>query len=495
MTPRLDPTMQTVIASLCHRSQLAAAFCACLLFVAPVALRAQGNTGTITGRVLNEGTGQYLRNAVVSVVGTNLSTVAEAGGAYTLNGVPAGPIQVAVTFVGLDPVADSVTVIPGQTVVHDVAMSNKAEGIVKLDAYRVVTEREGNNKAIQDQKAALEIKTVIASDAFGDVSEGNVGEFLKLMPGVMMDYVDADVRQVSIGGLDPKYAVIMMDGAPVASAGSSNIATGRAFEFEQLSISSIETVEMSKTPTPDVAGSALAGVINLRSKGAFDRKGRQVRWSVSTELNSHQMTLKPSAGPTDKKIYKFQPNASLEFSDVFLNGKLGVLAGTSFARTFVEQNLALFSYAFDTGAANNATEVPRLSSVQIIDAPKTTTRANYNLRLDYKFSPDLMVWVRGDLNTYGAINFQRNTTLGFNNAVNGPAATDPVNAGVDYSLKSQTSTLGTAQLFFNNTFNKHGATTTVASGAAFKRGAFRADVQGQVSVSTNYYDDLSYGYI
>jgi outer membrane receptor for ferrienterochelin and colicin len=129
---------------------------------------------------------------------------------------------------------------------------------VKLDAFRVVTEREGNFKAIQEQKAALEIKNVVASDAYGDISEGNIGEFMKLMPGVMMDYVDADVRTVSIGGLDPKYATILMDGAPVASAGSSSIATGRAFEFEQLSISSIETVELSKTPTPDVSGSALA---------------------------------------------------------------------------------------------------------------------------------------------------------------------------------------------------------------------------------------------
>jgi outer membrane receptor for ferrienterochelin and colicin len=107
----------------------------------------------------------------------------------------------------------------------------------------------------------LEIKTVMSSDAFGDVSEGNVGEFLKLMPGVQMDYVDADVRTMSIGGLDPKYSLILMDGAPIASTGSSRIATGRTFEFEQLSISSISSVELSKTPTPDVAGSALAGVV------------------------------------------------------------------------------------------------------------------------------------------------------------------------------------------------------------------------------------------
>lgn len=470
--------------------------CCALLFVFPALLRAQGGTGTISGRIINEGTGQYLRAATVMVVGTNITTVSEAGGAYTLSGVPAGQARIMVSFLGLDLYEATVAVGAGQSVTHDVAMTNKADpgtGLVKLDAVRVVTEREGNFKAIQEQKAALEIKNVISSDAFGDVSEGNVGEFLKLMPGVMMDYVDADVRTVSIGGLDPKYAVIMMDGAPVASAGSSNIATGRAFEFEQLSISSIETVEMSKTPTPDIAGSALAGVINLRSKGAFDRRGRQVRYSASTQINSHQTKLEKTPGPYDGKNYKFQPNFSLEYSDVF-GEKLGVLAGYNFSRAFVEQNITSYTHAFDTNAANNETELPRMSVFELIDAPKVTNRTNYNLRLDYKISQDLMVWARADYNTYEALNFQRNARFTFTNAVNGPLATDPVQAGTEYSLRSQTATSATAQLMFNNTFNKHGATATFGTGGFYKKGAFRADVQGSMSRSTNFYHDVDYGY-
>ena len=486
--------MQTTSVRRVVRFQLAALFAALFALIAPVHLQAQPATGTITGRVLNEGTGQYLRSAIVTVVGTNISTVAEAGGVYTLTRVPAGLARVSVAYAGLDPIEVPVTVSAGATVTQDITMSSKADStVVKLDAFRVVTEREGNFQAIQEQKSALEIKSVVASDAFGDVSEGNIGEFMKLMPGVMMDYVDADVRTVSIGGLDPKYSVIMMDGAPVASAGSSNIATGRAFEFEQLSISSIETVELSKTPTPDVAGSALAGVVNLRSKGAFDRKGRQIRWSASTQLNSRQMTLKKTPGPTDRKLYKFQPNGSLEFSDVYFE-RLGVIAGVSFARTMVEQNITSYSYTFNANPADNATEIPRLNTFALIDAPKTTNRGNYNLRLDYKLSPEVMVFGRIDYNTYSARNFQRNATLRFNNAVNGPAATDPRTAGVDFSLASQTSTNATAEIHNGNGFNKHGATTTASVGGSYRKGAFRADAQGQMSRSTNYYHDVIMGF-
>lgn len=457
-------------------------------------LAAQNATGTITGRILNEGTGQYLRSAVVAVPGTSLSTVAEAGGGYVLTGVPPGQVRLIVNYAGLDPAEATVTVAAGQTTLQNFNLNAKADGaVVKMGEFRVATERDGNFQAIQDQKSALEIKQVVASDAFGEVSEGNIGEFMKLMPGVMMDYVDADIRTMSIGGLDPKYSTILMDGAPVASAGSSSIATGRAFEFEQLSISSIETVELSKTPTPDVAGSALAGVVNLRSRGAFDRKGRVVRWSASTQINSHQATFKKTPGPSDRKLYKFQPNGSLEYSDVF-GERLGVIAGVTFARTMVEQNIVNYAYTVNANPADNATEVPRLNQIHLIDAPKITNRGNYNVRLDYKLSPDLMLWGRMDYNTYSALNYQRNARFNLLNAVNGPAATDPRQPGVDYSLTSQTSTNANAELHTGNGFNKHGATVTPALGGSYRRGAFRAEAQAQMSRSTNYYHDVPMGY-
>ena len=470
--------------------------CAALLALAPAALPAQTATGTVTGRILNDATGQYLRNAMVAVAGTNLATVAEAGGVYTLTAVPAGTVRLVVVYAGLDPAEATVTLAPGQTVTRDFAMRSRADdtGIVKLGEFRVTTERDGNFQAIQEQKSALEIKQVVASDAFGDVSEGNVGEFIKLLPGVMMDYVDADVRTVSIGGLDPKYARILMDGAPIASAGSSSIGTGRAFEFEQLSIASIETVELSKTPTPDISGSALSGVVNLRSRGAFDRKGRLVRWSASTGINSHQATLRRTPGPSDRKLFKLQPNGSLEFSDVFAE-RLGVIAGFNFSRVMGEQNIVQYAYtAVNTNPADNLTELPRLNQIHLIDAPKITSRANYNLRLDYKLSADAMLWGRLDYNSYSARNYQRNARFTFPNAVNGPATADPRDPAVEFSLLSQTSTNASVELHTGNGFNKHGATVTPALGGSYRRGALRADVQGQMSRSTNFYHDVPMGF-
>ncbi len=477
-----------------------------LMLALPGLLVAQGS-GTVTGRVLNRATGEYLRNASVSVAGTTIATTSEAGGLFTLVGVPAGDARVIVTYTGLDPAEVVVTVTPGGSIQREIELTSAAyeSGVISLGEFVVATEREGNARALQDQKASVNMKKVVATDIFGDISEGNVGEFLKLMPGVTMDYVEADARTMSVRGLDPKYAAILMDGMPVASAFSSNLADGnaRAFEFEQISIASIETVEFSKTPTPDVSANAVAGVVNLRGRGAFDRKGRQIRWSTSLGINEYMTSL-------DKKRFfdageqrQIQPNASINFSDVFLDGKLGVQAGLLISNSLAAQKAIVMGYRFDADPTNNATEVPRYTNFNYRDGPKTTKRENFNLRLDYKFSDSLWVYLRADLNDYDATFHNRDLFISvsanndnaatINSIVNAPGSTN-VQQGVEYSNTSQTVTAGNVSVGSGGSNRKYGSTVTYATGMTYRSGAFQATADFSISVATNHYRDLPEGF-
>lgn len=97
-------------------------------------------------------------------------------------------------------------------------------------------------------------------------------------------------------------------------------------------------------------------------------------------------------------------------------------------------------------------------------------------------------------NTYSARNYQRNARFRFLNAVNGAGATDPRDPAIEYSLNSQTAANATTEFYNGNGFNKHGATVTPAIGGTYRRGAFRADVQAQMSRSTNYYHTVEMGF-
>ena len=147
---------------------------------------------------------------------------------------------------------------------------------MKLEAFTVSTDREGSAKAIMDQRRNMNMTNTVASDAFGDNAEGNIGEFLRNMPGVDLDLFYGEVRNVRLRGLSSEYTSVTIDGVSLASADANAGAAGnaRAFTMEMASLNSMESIEVSKTISADVDANAPAGTINLRTKRAFDRAGR-----------------------------------------------------------------------------------------------------------------------------------------------------------------------------------------------------------------------------
>ena len=51
--------------------------------------------------------------------------------------------------------------------------------VIALSSFVVSEEREGNAKAIMEQRAALNMMNSVATDNFGDVTSGSLGEFVK----------------------------------------------------------------------------------------------------------------------------------------------------------------------------------------------------------------------------------------------------------------------------------------------------------------------------
>jgi len=160
--------------------------------------------GTIQGRVYNPASKEYVRNAEVRLEGTNQVTYTENDGSFQFREVAAGPASISVTFTGYNAVKESFTVTPGQIATREITITSTAAatgGVVQLQAFTVSTEREGNAKAIMEQRRNMDITTSVSSDIFGDVTDGNVGEFLKYLPGVDLDYVlDAVLHPARLGG-------------------------------------------------------------------------------------------------------------------------------------------------------------------------------------------------------------------------------------------------------------------------------------------------------
>ena len=447
-------------------------------------------TGVITGRVFNPNTGEYVRNAQIRIDETGLTTSSEGGGEYRLAPVPSGKATVVVTYTGYRTATASVNVGPGATVTQDfnlvstLAAATSTGETIKLDAFVVSSEREGAAKAIMDQRNSMNITNTVASDTFGDNPEGNVGEFLKHLPGVELDLFYGEVRTVRLGGLGSEYTSVTMDGIALASVDANNSGSGsaRSFTMEMASLNSMESIEISKTISADVDANAPAGTINLRTKRAFDRAGRRISWQANVEAHSEALRFSGSLGPDeDRESRKIRPGGIFEYSDVFLNKRLGLVLNLSESNVYQEAVVSSLAYSTTLTAADQRPLVPTTLNYQW--APRFNKRFATTLTADYKISKDLNVGL-GVVYNYADLWTPQHTVI-FTTSVG--ARFNVV--GSDPLLRFTSAPTGSVQV--NPVANsKMGETFTLLPRLSFKRGNFELEAKFAYSDSTSWYDPL-----
>jgi iron complex outermembrane recepter protein len=480
-----------------HSLTGAARWLAALLapLIAAVAFAQSTGTGTIQGRVFNPATQEYVRNAEITIEGTNLVTYSDSDGSYVLGNVPAGAARVTLTYTGYEPARSTVNVAPGQTAVRDFELQGAtftpgskpaAPGeVVQLAKFVVSNEREGNAKAIMEQRAALNVKSVVASDNFGDITGGNIGEFVKYLPGVVMDYVDADARAIRISGLDPKYASVSVDGMRMASAASATFGgTSRQFEFEQSSITSIESIEINKTLTASMDADAPAGTMNMRSKNAFDRKGREITATATLTASEYELNLKRSPSPGDGEHRKIRPGFVFTYADSFRQ-RFGVQLSLSHNSLFNEQ--AGITHTIDTGTAA-APRAPIINNLTFRDNPKITTRAAAGLNMDYKILPGLIVSLRTQGSHFADEINARQVIFRANTADMDPRST------LTNLVARQTANINTRLESVIGHSHKWNDTMTYTPKIEFRRNELLLTAGGGYSRSTTHYEDRRTGY-
>jgi hypothetical protein len=149
----------------------------------------------------------------------------------------------------------------GETQQQNFNLINKSRSgasaeVVKLSEFTVAASREMNATAlaINEHRYAGNIKDVIAADAFGDVSEGNLGEFIKLMPGVAILYAGRAMPPDFVARIrrNPNHPSRSMV-TPSRVRRSSATGASRGILLEQISMTNVSRVEVIKTPIPSMS--------------------------------------------------------------------------------------------------------------------------------------------------------------------------------------------------------------------------------------------------
>lgn len=467
-------------------------------------------TGAITGRVLNSTTKEYVRDAEVRVQGSDISDNTEAGGYFHLSRVPAGTVTITVSYTGYQTVSSTVLVPAGGTVTQEIEISSGLAGgvggdeVVQLAGFTVSADRTGNAKALQRQRASMQMSRAISSDAFGDVTEGNVGEFLKYLPGVELEYVEADTRGPRLGGMASAYTSVTLDGRSIASADAftqyvafENAGAGsanRSFGFDAISINSIESIEINRVTSAAMDANAPAGNIDLKTKRAFDMKGRRISANVSTVMNSEELTFGKTRGPNDSFGRKYKLNYDLSYSDVFFGDRLGILIGVSESNLYNEQYRIDHTYNRTPTATDPRPQV--LTQILLKDGPKWTERFTTTFTGDFRATENLTLSLNVIFNAYDARFYNRQVTMQAS-ANNTGATTGRQLVSGDGVLTfgtTPTSTAGSRQVVYGGGNGlKFTNTITIGPSFEYRWKDFVIDGAYQISHSRNDYDNLAHG--
>lgn len=291
----------------------------------PMTLGAQAvATGTVAGRVSDATTDLALGGVRVSVAGTAIETYTAGGGDYVLLNVPAGAQTLQLSYVGYPDVRRTVEVAPSRTTTVDTVFGRD---VVQLEKYVITGSLVGTARAINLQRGAATLTSVVAADEIGRFPDENAAESIQRLPGVSLYRDQGEGRFIDLRGLNYIYTNVTLNGAKVASPEVG----GRFMALDVVPSDSLAALEVTKVPTPDRDGEGLGGTVNIKTKSAFDADGFAAQFNAETIYSAL----------TDHFGSKY--NGSV--SNLFADGKVGLLV----AATWQERRFGSHNFEIDDG--------------------------------------------------------------------------------------------------------------------------------------------------
>lgn len=323
--------------------------------------------GSIRGRVIDN-TKQVLPGAYVYIDGLQTGDVSDVNGFYSIRNLKPGNYKVVVSYVGYNPYIMELIVKEGKATEHDIELT---EG-VELQEVVVVGAFSGQRKAVNVQKNNLGITNVVSADQVGKFPDSNIGDALKRINGINVQYDMGEARFGQVRGTSADLASVTVNGNRLPSAEGDT----RNVQLDLIPADMVQTIEVSKVVTSDMDGDAIGGAINLVTKNTpYDRV---LNATVGTGYNA----------VSDK----MQLNLGLTYGDRFFNGKLGLMMAASYQNSPGGADNTEFEYDVD----DNGNVF--LDKAEIRQYYVTRERQSYSLATDYKFNPNHKISFKGIYN-------------------------------------------------------------------------------------------------
>jgi TonB-linked SusC/RagA family outer membrane protein len=242
---------------------------AALFASTPRAVSAQGQAGTVIGRVSDAATGAPISSVNVIIAGTKLGTLTGDDGRFTLRNINAGAVELVFNRIGYEAKRMPVTVAANQSTSANVTLTQAAFSLAA-----VVTTVTGQQRKVELANAVAQINV---ADKLAELPVTNMGGLLSgrtssvqvLQPGGTGAGSRIRIRGQNSFSLanDP---IVVIDGVRANSTTGNMLSTGSTgpSRLDDINPSDIETMEIVKGPSAATlyGTEAANGVIVITTK-------------------------------------------------------------------------------------------------------------------------------------------------------------------------------------------------------------------------------------
>ncbi len=299
---------------------------------------------------------QVLPGATIVIEDLHTGVTSDINGFYTLTNLKPGTYHVKVSYVGYE--AKTYTIrVSGNATERNFELSESAmlsEVVVNGAFY-------GQRKALQVQKENMGVTNVVSADQVGKFPDSNIGDALKRINGVNVQYDQGEARFGQVRGTSADLTSVTINGNRLPSAEGDT----RNVQLDLIPADMIQTIELNKVVTSDMDGDAIGGEINLVTKNT--PSNRVLNFNIGSGYS--WISGKPL----------WDLGATL--GNRFLDDKLGVMLAASYQYNPGGSDNTEFEYEEDDD--KNVV----LKEAQVRQYYVTRERQSYSLALDYKFNP------------------------------------------------------------------------------------------------------------
>ncbi|MBY6225562.1 TonB-dependent receptor [Ferrimonas balearica] len=310
--------------------------------------------GRVEGQVTDADSRLPLAGAQVKIEELGLSQSAGRDGRFLFPQVAPGQYTLVVDYLGAGSARLVIDVVDEQTLRQSVTLTGPTERI------EVVGQRGSLSRSLNRQRAADNLVSVISADALGQFPDTNVSEALQRVPGVSIERDQGEGRFVRVRGMAPDYNAVSMNGARLPAPENDR----RAVALDVIPSDLLETLEVTKTLTPDMDADSLGGAVEVKSLSAFDRDDTYLNLSAE--------------GSYDSQTENTSPKLAATYSDRYADDKVGMaLALSWYDREFGSDNV-------ETGGKWDFDDAALLEEVEQRDYQIQRERLGVGVNLDFR---------------------------------------------------------------------------------------------------------------